>query len=610
MALLNTNIGPERVQTFDQPIGNVQPQGAATSITAFLIGSTDLAAPLQIATSVTSLDEFMDAFGGPDDILYDGYYAVKGFYDNCGTGNIAIIVNCGSSPTASDFIGNASLGTGLRALDAIDSIGLINCPGLPIEMAYLVDPAVIDYAETVRAEFGATLSTSFSVLSIPKEISKANSDETLVTGNFVSITGAGPYVVKLQNLSSAVAEVSQFTILAANGAGITQGSYVSLHDQAGTEIKFWFDVDNVGTGAPSGVVFEVNITSASTPNQIAIALASVINAHADFVSPAPGAAIVLVTNAYSAPMVDATSSQALEITPATNTQGAYGSLVLANVKPGMMLMNQAGSFTSTISSVNDGADEITILTNPSPAFSGGDVVLLKKPSAIKYKDIIINNPARTAAWYFNNLIVIDESTGALPGDVVTISPVGHVCGVIARMDSQTQIGGPSHAPAGIQYAGLAGIVGLGLAISERIDAGPLRLAWINRITSFPGSGNIIFGGYTAAGSLVTADEQLIQVIRSLQFIKASLDKGLVGFLWENFSPVTQERVGAAILSFLRNNSYLFPAGLAENQQFKVISIEPTQNELDQGLLRVRVQVKPNKAVRFIEIALEYPIPVA
>ena len=90
MALLNTNIGPERVQTFDQPLGNVQPQGAATSVTAFLIGTTMVGAPVQTATSVTSLDEFMSIFGGPDEVLYDGYYAVKGFYDNCGTGNTPV----------------------------------------------------------------------------------------------------------------------------------------------------------------------------------------------------------------------------------------------------------------------------------------------------------------------------------------------------------------------------------------------------------------------------------------------------------------------------------------------------------------------------------------
>ena len=165
----------------------------------------------------------------------------------------------------------------------------------------------------------------------------------------------------------------------------------------------------------------------------------------------------------------------------------------------------------------------------------------------------------------------------------------------------------------MKFAGLAGILGLSLAISERVDAEPLRLNFINRIQAFPGAGNVIFGGYTAeAGStpLFTPDEELIQVMRSVQYIKASLESGLRSFLWENFSPDTQQEVARAIESFMRNNIHLFPAGLQESQQFKVISVEPTQNDLDLGLLKVRVQIKPNKAVRFIEVALEFPLPTA
>ena len=44
------------------------------------------------------------------------------------------------------------------------------------------------------------------------------------------------------------------------------------------------------------------------------------------------------------------------------------------------------------------------------------------------------------------------------------------------------------------------------------------------------------------------------------------------------------------------------------REFRVLRVEATQDELDQGLLRVRAQIKPNKAVRFIEVALEFPLP--
>jgi len=486
MANLNTNIGPERVQVFDVPLGTVQVAGVPTAVTAFLISTTKSGAPVNTPTQLTNLSDFEDTFGDVDEVANDAYYAVQGFFDNAGTGNVAIIVNVGSSPTAADYVGSAADGSGLRALDAQDVLGLVCVPGLPLEDAYLVQSALIDYTETVRAEFGATLSTSFSLLTIPEEIGLADSNELITEdGKYASVAGTGPYV----------------------------------------------------------------ITMSGTPD-------------------------------------------------------------LSAVTPGMVVTNDAGSYTSVISAVNDTTDEVTVAADPSTFFGVGDDVNISIPSAISYKDDVINNPSRVAAWYFNNVVVLDQSSLASPGAIKAIDPIGHVAGVMARIDANIGIGGPSHAPAGIQYASIAGITGLSLILSERVDAAPLRLAWINRITSFPGSGNIIFGGYTAGGAAVTADEQLIQVMRSLQYIKGSLERGLRGFLWENFSPETQEQIQRAIESFLRNNIHLFPAGLPEAQQFIVVSVEPTQDELDQGLLRVRVQVRPNKAVRFIEIALEYPIPTA
>lgn len=481
MSLLNTNIGPERVQVFDQPLGVVQVPGASTSITAFLISSSAVGAPENTPTRVTNLEDFEALFGTADDILYDAYYAVQGYFDNGGTGKTAIIVHVGTTPTAADFIGNAADGSGLRALDTVDDVNLVSIPGLPIELAYLVQPALIDYSETVRTEFGASLSTVFSLLAIPRDIKKANKDEQLISTTITSIAG----------------------------------------------------------------------------------------------------------NVLTLPALD-----------------------LSAVKAGM-IVKKAGSFEAVISAVNDGADEVTVVSLGTLAAS--DAITIEIPSAVSYKEDVINNPSRVAAWYFNNPVVLDRSSTANPGDLLSVDPVGHVAGVMGRIDSNIAIGGVSHAPAGFKYAGLAGIVGLELAISERIDGEPLRKNYINRINAFSGAGNVIFGGYTAeSGSspLLTADEQLVQVMRTVQYIKASLEIGLRSFLWENFSPDTQAEVERAIESFLRNNIHLFPAGLPESQQFRVISVEPTQNELDQGLLRVRVQIKPNTAVRFIEVALEFPLPTA
>lgn len=480
---LNTNIGPERVQVFPVPLGVVQVPGASSSVCAFLISTSAVGAPENVPTRVTDMEEFEAAFGDADDVSYDGWYAVKGYFDNGGTGKDAVIVNVGDSPDALSFIGDAADGTGFRALDTIDDIGLICVPGLPLSMAYLVHPALIDYSETVRTEFGATLSTLFSIVAMPKEIKKANKD----------VLVAGPYTI----------------------SSIT-----------GTTLQF----------------------------------------------------------------------------PASTN--------LSAVTPGM-IVKKAGVFKAVISAVNDGSDNVDVVA--LGGLVATDSVTIEMPSAVTYKELVINNPSKVAGWFFNNLIVLDSSSTADPGDTLSVDSSGHVAGIMGRIDANIAIGGVSHAPAGIQYAGIAGIVGLELSLSERLDAEPLRLNFINRLQSFPGSGNVVFGGYTAdsgTSPLFTADEQLIQVIRSVQYVKASLEPGLRAFLWENFSPETQSQVERAIEAFLDNNIHLFPAGLPKAQQYRVLRVEPTQADLDKGLLKVRVLIKPNKAIRFIEVSLEFPLQTA
>lgn len=291
---LNTNIGPERVQVLDVPLGTVQVPGASTSVTAFLISTTEAGAPVNTPVRITDLGQFESVFGGPDEVANEAYYAVQGYYDNAGTGAVAIIVHVGLTPTANDWIGSAADSSGLRALDAQDDLGLVSIPGLALETAYLVHPALIDYTETIRAEFGSTLSTSFSLMAMPGEINKANSDTTVITTKFISSAGAGPYTVVVEDVV------------------------------------------------------------------------------------------------------------------------AGGTADLSAITAGMLLTNAADSFRAVITNVNDGSDTITIATDPSAAFVATDDVLIKLPSAVSYKEEVINNPSRSASWYFNNLIVTDRATAALP----------------------------------------------------------------------------------------------------------------------------------------------------------------------------------------------------
>jgi len=262
-----------------------------------------------------------------------------------------------------------------------------------------------------------------------------------------------------------------------------------------------------------------------------------------------------------------------------------------------------GVKTFVVKSVSDQDDQIVVFETTGIPTVGA--VSVQSPSAISWKDSIVNKPTTKVSWYFNHVIVSNSDGGSS-----VVDPSCHAAGVMARIDSNIAEGGVSHAPAGIRLAQLAGTTGLQLQLSERLDGGPLRLAFINRITSSTGNGRYIFGGYTGAGDSATSDEQLIQVIRSVLFLKSSLESGLVGFLWENNSPVNRSNISNAILAFLRTNAYLFPAGLPEDQQFKVESITPDTQALAQGLVKVRIQVRFNTAIRFIDIDLEFPLPVS
>lgn len=317
-------------------------------------------------------------------------------------------------------------------------------------------------------------------------------------------------------------------------------------------------------------------------------------------------ALLSIPENVRSPVVDVTK---LSVTISTITNGVENSTVSLSGTPNLSSVDVGdllsfGIAKYLILDIDETNFKITIQSNSA---SGSGNAAIIAPSAITYKEIIVNNPSKYAAWYLNHLKVqrpVDSS-------IATVDPVGYVAGVMARIDANIAIGGVSHAPAGTRFAGIAGIIGLDLIISEKMHGEGLRENFINRITEFPGAGRLIFGGYTAdsgTSPAFTAEEQLIQVERTVLYIKKSLEPGLRSFIWENFSPATQLQAANAIFSFLRNNSYLFPAGLPEKQQFRVISVPPTDEALAKGLMKFRVQIRPNTALRFIEIALEFPIP--
>ena len=366
MALLTTNIGPERVQTFDQPIGVVQLPGAGTAVAGILISTSKAGAVENVATRVTNLQQFVTAFGDADDVNLDGYYAVQGFFDNAGTGSTAIIVNVGASPSSADWIGDAATSTGLRALDSQDDVTLVMAPGLSLSDAYLVHTQLIDYSETVRSEFDATLTTVFSLLSIPGEISQAQNDTLLTTGDLLSVSGSGPYVLDVQLDSVAVAATGTATVVDYTnlaGATVTVGTTVLTE---GVDWTAATDNDTTAASLASAIDALPEVSAANTTDTVTITAAA---------KGVSGNSIALATD----------GGADLTVSGATLSGGAAGNLDLSEITPGMIVRNSAQDFQAVITAVDDSADTITIAVNPTTEFDVDSKVYVYLPSAITYK---------------------------------------------------------------------------------------------------------------------------------------------------------------------------------------------------------------------------------
>lgn len=86
--------------------------------------------------------------------------------------------------------------------------------------------------------------------------------------------------------------VGQITVVAF--ANLIDTETVTLTDAGGNAIEFEFDT--LGNGIV-GAGVQVNVSGDTTANDVAVTLAAVIDARAEFVSPVPGGAVVGVTQA-------------------------------------------------------------------------------------------------------------------------------------------------------------------------------------------------------------------------------------------------------------------------------------------------------------------------
>ena len=121
---------------------------------------------------------------------------------------------------------------------------------------------------------------------------------------------------------------------------------------------------------------------------------------------------------------------------------------------------------------------------------------------------------------------------------------------------------------------------------------------INPIANLPGRGIIVFGQKTSANAASAMDR--VNVSRLVKYIKRSLRKNMVPFLFEPNDQLTRNNVKATVDGFLQD--ILVKRGLYD---FAVLCDDSnnTPDRIDRNELYVDIALKPVKAIEFIYIPI-------
>ena len=121
---------------------------------------------------------------------------------------------------------------------------------------------------------------------------------------------------------------------------------------------------------------------------------------------------------------------------------------------------------------------------------------------------------------------------------------------------------------------------------------------INPIVFFPGKGIIVFGQKTTAPDASAMDR--INVVRLVQYIKRSLRKNTLSFVFEPNDQLTRDNLKATVDSFLGN--LIVKRGLYD---FATVcdTSNNTPDRIDRNELYVDIALKPVKAAEFIYIPI-------
>jgi phage tail sheath protein FI len=183
------------------------------------------------------------------------------------------------------------------------------------------------------------------------------------------------------------------------------------------------------------------------------------------------------------------------------------------------------------------------------------------------------------------------------------APCGTVAGIFARTDSQR---GVWKAPAGLD-ASLVAVPDFSVPMTDD-ENGELNPLGINCLRRFPIYGPVVWGARTLRGADQFADEyKYIPVRRTALFIEESLYRGLKWVVFEpNDEPLWAQirlNVGAFMHNLFRQGAF---QGQSPRQAYFVLCDNTTtiQNDIDLGIVNIRVGFAPLKPAEFVVIQLQ------
>ncbi|MBD2158541.1 phage tail sheath subtilisin-like domain-containing protein [Leptolyngbya sp. FACHB-16] len=183
------------------------------------------------------------------------------------------------------------------------------------------------------------------------------------------------------------------------------------------------------------------------------------------------------------------------------------------------------------------------------------------------------------------------------------APCGAIAGVIARTDAQR---GVWKAPAGLE-ASLVGVSQLSVSLTDA-ENGQLNQLGINCIRTMPGSGQVLWGARTLQGNDRLASEwKYIPVRRLSLYIQESLYRGTQWVVFEPNDESLWAQIRLNLGAFMHN---LFRQGAFQGKSpreayfVKCDSETTTQNDINLGIVNIRVGFAPLKPAEFVILQLQ------